>query len=110
ALPSRLIRGEAMPGVLHLSGVAVLDPASSTAGEPELVLGPAVSAGIDPDAPRLSGSDVLGLDLAGALVILSLEHRPTPAVAEPTAWRNLAASWLAAGADAVVLSLWDPPL
>ncbi|QDV38140.1 CHAT domain-containing protein [Tautonia plasticadhaerens] len=109
SLPARLIGPGGPRGVLQLSTVAVLDPAESGSGGPELLLGPEGSGGIDPGTPRLSESDVLGLELDGALVVLQLEHRPMPPVATPTAWRDLASGWLAAGADAVIVSLWDPP-
>jgi hypothetical protein len=110
SLPARLIGDGEMPGVLDVSSVAVLDPSESRTGEPELLLGPEGSGGIDPMTPRLAASDVLGLELDGALVILRLQHRPMPPVAEPTAWRDLACCWLAAGAGGVIVSLWDPPV
>ena len=109
SLPARLIGPRERPGVLHLATVAVLDPAESGSGGPELLLGPEGSGGIDPETPRLSESDVLGLELDGMLVVLPTGHRPIPPVATPTSWRDLAACWLASGAEAAVVSLWDPP-
>ncbi|MEW4566296.1 CHAT domain-containing protein [Tautonia sp. JC769] len=108
-LPDRLIRGGRVPRILHLSTIALLDPATSRLGEPELVLRSDAPAPDAREELRLTGSEILGLDLRGSLVLLWLEYQPKPLVAEPTAWRDLAACWMAAGAEAVIVSLWDPP-
>jgi hypothetical protein len=108
-LPGRLVDGKRSPQILHLSTIALLDPATSRLGEAELVLRSGDSVTTDTETPRLSGSEILGLNLNGSLILLWLEHQPKPLVAEPTAWRDLAACWLAAGANAVIVSLWDPP-
>ncbi|WP_169973824.1 CHAT domain-containing protein [Tautonia rosea] len=108
-LLTRLVDANRVPRILHLSTIALLDPATSRFGQPELVLSSDGIVTTDTEESRLSDSDILGLNLKGSLILLWLEHQPKPAVAEPTAWRDLAACWLAAGADAVILSLWDPP-
>jgi hypothetical protein len=109
-LPARLLQEGRGPRILHLSTIALLDPATSRLGEPELALSSDATVTTNPQESRLSGSEILGLNLEGSLILLWLEHRPKPLVAEPTAWRDLAACWMAAGADAVILSLWDPPV
>ena len=103
--PSALFADDAKAAVLHFGAAAILDPASSLSGDPELIGGPAGSAGGD----RLASGELLGLDLDGAVVVLAIRHRPLPAVADPASWRDLARDALAAGAGAVVVSLWDPP-
>ncbi|WP_152051929.1 CHAT domain-containing protein [Tautonia marina] len=108
-LSGRLVDGKRSPQILHLSTIALLDPATSRLGEAELVLRSGDSVTTETEMPRLSGSEILGLNLNGSLILLWLEHQPKPSVAEPTAWRDLAACWLAAGAEAVIVSLWDPP-
>ncbi|RUL89770.1 CHAT domain-containing protein [Tautonia sociabilis] len=108
-LPSRLIGAGGAPAVLHIRGPAALDPAATSSGSADLILDDDSSPEADPSAPRLTCSDVLGLDLRGAVVVLDLSHRPLPASCPPTAWRDLSSCWLAAGAGAVLISLWDLP-
>ena len=107
-LPGRLVDFAATGfGVLHLGARAVMDPSASLTSGAMLRFDAGTAAGSA--GSGLAEGRILGFGLAGAVVVLDLDHHPLPAVAPPNAWRDLAASWLSAGAVAVVVSLWDPP-
>ena len=107
-LPGRLIDLEGTASVvLHVGAVTVLDPAASMTNGSMLRFDTGSSDGSV--GLFLAEGRVLGFDLSGAVVVLDLDHHPLPAVAPPNAWRDLAASWLSAGASAVLVNLWDLP-
>jgi tetratricopeptide (TPR) repeat protein len=108
ARPSRLL-GEAIAdvGVIHSASAATLVPSRSPWGDVDLRLAPG-----DPlprDDGRLTAGDLLRVPLRARVVTLAVGRPQDRDAVTGPGLRDLARGWLAAGAAAVVLSLWDPP-
>ncbi len=90
--------------VIHLNCKIELDHARLRSGSPEFwFANPA-----DPDL-RISSLDLLRCTLEGAVVVLSLDGGTDRVSIDPNARRSMARDLIAAGANGVILNLWDLP-
>ena len=88
---------------IHISSRAVFDPVRAMSGEPELCLSRGTLARQD---GRLCTRELSEIPLRARLLVLSISD------AEGTRGQGLLAlarSGLLAGADSVILTLWEPP-
>jgi CHAT domain-containing protein len=86
---------------------ATLDPRLSPWGDLDLRL--SADANGSPNSGRLTATELLTAPLSCRVLILCVGDPADRAQATGPGLRNLARAALAAGAESVVLSLWDPP-
>jgi hypothetical protein len=89
-------------GILHIKAQLDFSPTSSR------VVGILPRFGADGSETSTLG-DLSRLRLRGQLVVLDLRAAPGQDLVPPMAWRELARTWISAGAGGVVLNLWEMP-
>jgi hypothetical protein len=109
AHPGRLLAGPVGAlRVIHLAAATTLDPGRAAWGDVDHRLAPG-APGPRGDG-RLTASDLLAVPLRAAVVTLAFGTPADRAMVTGPGVREIARGWLAAGARAVVLPLWDPPV
>lgn len=108
ARPARLLN-PATSGfdLIHLTSNATLDPRLSPWGDLDLHL--SVDPDESPDTGCLTATELLSAPLSSRVLVLCVGGPADRARATGPGLRDLARAALAAGAESVVLSLWDPP-